>query len=93
MKDFYDVWLLSRSHAFASDRLARAIAATFARRNTPIPIETPDALAPAFADDPAKRQAWTSFARNIGSHAGSFAEVIHDLAAFLMPHTSSARRL
>lgn len=34
MKDFYDIWILSRSFAFDDDRLARAIAATFARRGT-----------------------------------------------------------
>ena len=44
MKDFYDVWVLSRASEFTDDRLARAIAATFARRNTEIPSEllTPD---------------------------------------------------
>jgi hypothetical protein len=34
MKDFYDIWLLAQSYAFDGDRLARAIAATFARRKT-----------------------------------------------------------
>lgn len=51
MKDFYDIWILSRSFAFDDDRLARAIAATFARRGTVIPAEPPDALTPAFAAD------------------------------------------
>jgi predicted nucleotidyltransferase component of viral defense system len=37
MKDFYDVWILSRSYAFDDDRLPRAIAATFERRGTAIP--------------------------------------------------------
>lgn len=41
MKDFYDIWSLSRQHAFEGDRLARAVAATFARRNTAIPAEVP----------------------------------------------------
>jgi hypothetical protein len=44
MKDFYDIWILARSHEFHGDRLARAIAATFARRKTGIPSERPDAL-------------------------------------------------
>ena len=34
MKDFYDIWILSRTFSFDDDRLARAIAATFARRGT-----------------------------------------------------------
>jgi hypothetical protein len=32
MKDFYDIWILTQTFDFAHDRLARAIAATFARR-------------------------------------------------------------
>jgi predicted nucleotidyltransferase component of viral defense system len=36
MKDFYDIWLLSRTYEFEGDALARAIAATFTRRKTPI---------------------------------------------------------
>jgi hypothetical protein len=31
MKDFYDIWLLSRSFRFDNDRLARAIAARSSR--------------------------------------------------------------
>lgn len=34
MKDFYDIWILSKSFDFAGDRIACAIAATFARRET-----------------------------------------------------------
>ena len=37
MKDFYDIWLLSRVYEFTGESLGRAIAATFARRKTPIP--------------------------------------------------------
>jgi len=44
MKDLYDIWILSRSYEFPGDNLARAIKATFARRNTDIPVERPDAL-------------------------------------------------
>ncbi len=51
MKDFYDIWLLSQSFPFDDDRLDRAIAATFERRETEIPAELPDALAPAFGED------------------------------------------
>jgi hypothetical protein len=48
--------VLSKSFTFAEDRLARAIAATFGRRQTQIPIETPDALTPEFANDPLKQR-------------------------------------
>ena len=44
MKDYYDIWMLSRSYDFDAERLSRAIAATLARRGTAIPEEVPDAL-------------------------------------------------
>ena len=47
MKDFYDVWALSKTHTF-DNRLAQAIAATFKRRNTVIPEALPDAFTPEF---------------------------------------------
>ena len=58
MKDFYDIWVLSHTNEFEGDRLARAIAATFARRKTEIPSQLPDALTSAFVADPAKIQQW-----------------------------------
>lgn len=91
MKDFYDVWLLSRTYDFADDRLARAVAATFARRGTPIPADLPDALTPAFVDDPAKQQQWAAFVRGIGVEAPTLADVVIDLAEFLMRHAGAAR--
>jgi hypothetical protein len=93
MKDFYDIWILARSYKFAGDSLARAVAATFARRKTPVPTELPDALSRAFAEDPAKIQQWNSFVDNVSVQPGSLANVIDVLAAFLMPHAMMARSL
>jgi predicted nucleotidyltransferase component of viral defense system len=90
MKDLYDIWVLSRNYEFEGDRLARAIAATFARRKTEIPSELPDALTPAFAEDPAKIQQWNSFVADVAFQPGSLADVVRDLAAFLMPHAAKA---
>jgi predicted nucleotidyltransferase component of viral defense system len=92
MKDFYDIWTLARSHDFNGDRLARAIAATFARRTTEIPATPPDALTPAFAKDPIKQQQWSAFLVDVAVNPGTLAEVIEDLAAFLMPHAARARQ-
>jgi predicted nucleotidyltransferase component of viral defense system len=91
MKDLYDIWLLSRAYEFTSDGLARAIAATFARRRTPVPVDRPYGLTRAFADDPAKQQQWTSFAESIGAELPPLADVIEDLAVFLMPRATAAR--
>jgi predicted nucleotidyltransferase component of viral defense system len=93
MKDFYDIWALSRAYEFPGDTLARAIAATFARRHTEIPTDLPDALTPDFATDPSKVQQWAAFLANVATQPGPLADVARDLAAFLMPHANAARRI
>jgi predicted nucleotidyltransferase component of viral defense system len=90
MKDFYDIWILSKSFDFAGDRLSRAIAATFARRETAIPVDLPDALTPAFANDEQKQRQWSAFVRDVSANPGSLADVVGNLAEFLMPHAIQA---
>jgi predicted nucleotidyltransferase component of viral defense system len=92
MKDFYDIWVLSRSFDFENDRLARAIAATFARRGSAIPVELPDALSPSFAGDEQKKRQWRGFTADVAENPGDLAAVIDDLATFLMPHAISAAK-
>lgn len=93
MKDLYDIWALSKTYDFKGGSLARAIAATFSRRKTEIPSNPPDALTPAFADDPAKVSQWNSFVEDVAFPTGSLAEVVRDLEAFLMPHAAAARTI
>jgi predicted nucleotidyltransferase component of viral defense system len=52
MKDFYDVFLLSRTRDFDGDTLARAIRATFTRRRTPLPDDEPVVLTTDFLSEP-----------------------------------------
>lgn len=92
-KDFYDLWALSRAYAFEGDRLARAIRATFDRRRTVIPAIPPDALTPAFANDPMKRQQWARYIQDLKTSGLDLRQVIADLAAFLMSHAEQARGL
>jgi predicted nucleotidyltransferase component of viral defense system len=92
MKDFYDIWVLSQTFEFKDGKLPRAMAATFARRKTDIPSTLPDALTADFANDPTKIQQWNSFVADAAYQPGSLADVIKDLAAFLMPHAAAARR-
>lgn len=93
MKDFYDIWILSRTFSFAGDRLARAIAATFARRQTEIPISAPDALTPEFGGDPGKQRQWVAFAADLEGSPRELQTVVSDLAAFLIPAAAAAREL
>ena len=73
MKDFYDISILSRFFDFDSDRLSGAIAATFARRNTAIPVDLPDALTHAFANDEQKQRQWNAFVRDVSANSGKLA--------------------
>ena len=93
MKDFYDIWLLSQSFPFDDDRLARAIAATFERRETEIPADLPDALTPAFAEDEQKQRQWNAFLENVALRPGSLADVITSVARFIMPHAIGAAKI
>lgn len=87
MKDFYDLWILSRQFAFEGILLTEAIQATFTRRNTAIPIEIPIALSAEFAENPMKNTQWQAFLRrnrlDVGS--ASFADIIAELSMFLLP--------
>ena len=89
MKDFYDLWFLARGFSFAAERLSRAIEATFSRRQTDLPADTPVALTSAFADDPAKRRQWGAFLRKtrIDADELTLPGVIERVEAFLMPPT------
>jgi len=92
MKDFYDIWVLSKSFDFADDRLARAFDATFVRRKTAVPVELPDALSPAFARDEQKQRQWNAFIKDVAVDPGGLEDVITSLAEFLMPHVARAIR-
>ncbi len=85
MKDYFDIWMLSQSFDFQQSRLASAISATFARRRTAIPEETPDALSKAFTKDDQKNRQWDAFRRNLVADPGSLADVVTALEDFLMP--------
>lgn len=61
MKDYYDLIAISRRFDFDGQTLARAIAATFERRGTPVPTEQPVGLSDRFAEDKQKRTQWGAF--------------------------------
>lgn len=93
MKDFYDIWILSRSFDFDNDKLAQAIAATFVRRKTAIPTEPPDALSPAFARDEQKQRQWRAFVEDVAIDPGPLAQVLEEISGFLMPRANRANEL
>ena len=86
MKDFYDVWLLSRQFEFDGLALANAIFRTFANRQTVV-MPSPIALTSAFAGDSGKQTQWRGFLRKsrIDSAPAELQEVVDVLGAFLLP--------
>jgi hypothetical protein len=93
MKDFFDLWLLSRQFDFDGLTLATAIGKTFANRKTPIPEEVL-AFTPAFADDPAKQKQWQAFLKKTRLHKtpGDLLEVVSAIAGFLKPVATAVRQ-
>ncbi len=61
MKDFYDLLVIAQRTDLQGDTLAKAIAATFARRATPLPNERPLALTSGFSQDASKQLQWRAF--------------------------------
>jgi predicted nucleotidyltransferase component of viral defense system len=91
MKDFFDLWLLSRMFAFDGPSLCRAIQATFRRRKTQLPAEPPLALTAEFGTDAAKVKQWAAFLKKGKLDVGgaTLEQVCAILKDFLMPPTSA----
>ena len=84
MKDFYDIWLLSRNFDFDAIKLSDAIRLTFDRRGTEIPVDL-DAFEKGFID--AKQVQWVAFRKRLGQEhvPESFKEIVSAVRAFLAP--------
>jgi len=87
MKDFFDIWRLSKQFAFDGDVLSQALTATFDRRETEVPSTNPLALTEEFSGDSQKKIQWNAFIKKskLDIAQRTFGEVVDDLAEFLMP--------
>jgi hypothetical protein len=94
MKDFYDVWLLSKLFVFDGRTLCEAVGNTFKRRSTPIPDGLPLAFTNDFRKDVQKQAQWRAFVRKTkpDTAADNLDVVIDDLKAFLMPVVETVRQ-
>lgn len=63
-KDYYDIWLISENFKFNSQSLQNAIAKTFEKRGTEIPIERPISLTVEFAKIYGEN--WKQFLKRLG---------------------------
>lgn len=91
MKDFFDIWLMSRQFNVDGPLLARAITSTFQNRKTviePVPV----ALTAAFSESPAAGTQWRAFLRRteITNAPEEFRDVVVAIAEFLLPVVAGA---
>ncbi|MEZ4550411.1 MAG: nucleotidyl transferase AbiEii/AbiGii toxin family protein [Desulfobacterales bacterium] len=93
MKDFYDIWLLSKLFGFDGVILSQAIANTFSRRQMKLPSAMPFAFTVSFYEDSQKRVQWTAFVRKSKPNipVGNLPEVIEELSRFIMPVINALR--
>jgi predicted nucleotidyltransferase component of viral defense system len=91
MKDFFDLWALSRMYGFDGPVLLKAIKATFDHRGTAIEAR-PVGLQDEFANDRAKSTQWTAFLRRsrLSSAPVQLHETILAVRDFAGPPLSAA---
>lgn len=91
MKDFYDIAELSMRFDFEGERLATAIRSTFARRDSPVPTETPIGLTSEYYADVARQRQWQSFLRNTAAtdQTVTLPETVDRIKAFVLSALSA----
>jgi hypothetical protein len=84
MKDFYDIWLLSRQFNFDGAKLTEAIRRTFEKRGTALPAEIEIFTEPFIV---AKQIQWAAFQKRLQQNhvPSSFREIIASVSSFLSP--------
>ena len=90
MKDFYDIWMLSRIFNFNGEILTEAIEKTFENRKTTLNRNSV-IFDPSFGKDKARNVQWKGFIRKakLDNAPDSFQDVIAELKIFLEPIASS----
>lgn len=65
MKDFYDLYIISRTFTLGFEDVSKAVRQTFARRKTALPTDTPAVFTEHFSLDSAKQMQWKAFVRKL----------------------------
>ena len=85
MKDFYDLWAIPKAMPVDEQELTAAIAVTFERRATPIPVECPAGLSAVMAEDAAAQRRWRAYMGSLDLPVPEFADVLDNIWALLAP--------
>lgn len=86
LRDFYDIWSMSRQFEFNGNTLQHALENTFSHRATEME-PNPIAFQEAFTEDSGKKSQWTGFCRKskIESAPKNLSAMISEIAVFLTP--------
>ena len=86
LRDYFDVWALSRQFDFEGPLLVRAVTETFARRQFEVPAASPS-LTDEFAAEPARKAQWRGFLRRsrLEGVPQDLREVVREVSIFLGP--------
>lgn len=85
LKDYLDLWVLLDREALSANTLARAIAATFVRREMPVPAVLPIGLTDEFATDSSRQAMWHAFLKKNEITITPLSDVVTKLRAILEP--------
>jgi len=87
MKDFYDLRIMAKEFSFDGKTLTEAIKATFNRRGTAIPNNSPVALTEGFYANPDKLTQWQAFLKTskLEVEKVKLSQVIDEIHKFLVP--------
>ena len=84
MKDFYDIYYLSRAFDFDGLKLQTAIQETLQNRGTAYEKDSFDRVL-ALSDDEDMQTKWRYFLKTLGNPEIAFADVMEGIKAFLLP--------
>lgn len=84
MKDFYDIYYLSKTFNFDGTKLQSAIQQTLQNRGTTYENNSFDHVF-ALADQPEMLTKWRYFLKSMGTSELEFSTVIQGIGAFLLP--------
>jgi hypothetical protein len=91
MKDYFDLLSLVREGRLDPPELVRAVAATFKRRDTPLPISMPGGLTGLFASGAAKQLQWRAFLERSRLQAPGLVDVVAEVATAVAPILDAAK--
>jgi len=94
LKDFNDIWAISKTFEFDMATLVQAVTGTFQRRETDIPQSMPFALTAAFGELEDKRKMWDAFLRRSPPAVPPppLDDLLADLRRFLGPVLDASAR-